>query len=572
MSSFLLFCLGCVPFILSFRAYPEPLIVSSLSAFLLLAILLLCAALRTGGLRFGKVSLVLLFSGIAIMLHSGLLARGGIVSAVLPGFSTVLCALVVATFSGVDARERERWEVFFALGLVAGGLFNIVSAWGQWLELDLGSIFIGSDDLSTSDIYGNIGQRNIFVSYLFITYFALLFLVSDKSYGVKVGVLYAILVGLTVALTGSRAALLYLLVALLLPLFVAPPKRGAWLRPGICLALALLFMQSFIHLYGDALTGVERFAGGDAVRLDEYGKAVAIFSDNWLVGVGMQNYALSSFEFSVRNGLSSSSGEAWSHPHNLFLMLLVGCGLLGILISIAIFWLTYSVLAQKEKGGGWLFGIGALACVFIHSQLEYPLWMFGYFVVFCVLVGVVVLEEGWSLRGWGRGLVVVVMSGSMAVALHALYGHFVLVENYTAIDGAGENKKRIHKIYSVAVNPVISQASDLVVLNYLVPGQKGWPGSYCLFERLAHEVPSYTLLDQMGFYAWYAGEFSLAESIFKSRKIYYPKKDWVTLEGLFDQYYLGGAAEQWGVFMKRESVFFGGVEPFSVMDSQVCIR
>lgn len=572
MSALLLFCLGCVPFVLSFRAYPEPLIVSSLSAFLLLAMLLLLASFRSGGLRFGKVALVLFFVGVALMLHGSLLARDGIVQAALPGFSIVLCALVVAVFGGTEVRERERWAIFFTLGLLAGGVFNVVSAWAQWLGIDLGALFIRPDELNISGVYGNISQRNIFVSYLFITYFAMIFLVSDKAYGIRVGSLYAVLVGLTVALTGSRAAFLYALVALLLPLLTTQSKRSAWLWPGVCLTLALLFMQGVIYLYGDALTGIARFAGGDSVRLDEYGKAIAIFSENWLVGVGMQNYALSSFELSVRDGLPSATGEAWSHPHNLFLMLLAGCGLLGVLISVAVVWLVFRVLRQEERGGRWLFGVGALACVFIHSQLEYPLWMYGYFVVFCVLVGVVVEDAGWSLRRWGRGVVVTAMLGSMAIAVHAMYGYFVLVENYAAVDGAGENERRIHRVYSVAVNPIISEAADLVVLNYLVPSQKDWRGGYCLFERLAHKIPSYTLLDQMGFYAWYAGESALAERIFRARKIYYPKKDWVALEALFEQYYSLELVEQLDEFMKYEKNSFVNAEPFSITASQVCLR
>ncbi|MDT4877426.1 hypothetical protein FQZ97_1129410 [compost metagenome] len=156
------------------------------------------------------------------------------------------------------------------------------------------------------------------------------------------------------------------------------------------------------------------------------------------------------------------------------------------------------------------------------------------------------------------------------MSLHAVYGYFVLVDNYAAVDGADRNKIRIKEVYAVSVNPLISEAADLVVLNYLVPDRSNWRGGYCLFEGLAHSIPSYTLLDQMGFYAWYAGEVALAESVWRVRKIYYPTRGWDTLRGLFEQYYPGDFAGRWADFMALEQEGFNSAQPFSVARSTLC--
>jgi hypothetical protein len=250
-------------------------------------------------------------------------------------------------------------------------------------------------------------------------------------------------------------------------------------------------------------------------------------------------------------------------------MLLAGCGLVGVLASAVIVWLAVYVFKRRGKDSTWMFAVGALGCVFIHSQLEYPLWLFGYFVVFCVLLGIVIEEEGYAIKSFARGLIVFAMAGSGLISVHAVYGYFVLVRNYAPIEGADANRERIHSAYAVSVNPLISQAADLVVLNYLVPSQENWLGGYCLFEKLARTIPSYTLLDNMAFYAWYAGKDRLAQSILLSRSIYYPKRDWGALNGMFQRYY-PGQDKAWLQFVSLESGGFSNVRPYLLTESDVC--
>ncbi|BAN46697.1 hypothetical protein PCA10_09650 [Metapseudomonas resinovorans NBRC 106553] len=493
------------------------------------------------------------------------------VMAASPGISVILAALVVAMFSGAGAAKKIDLTMAFALGLILGGVFNVVAGWGQWLELDLGPLFIGKGELSAGGVYGNIAQRNIFVSYLFITYFAFVYYFSGRSYALRVAPIYGVLVGATVALTGSRAAVVYVLVAVFLPVFLTGKSRRLWLWSGALLLLSNVVTQAYLYYQGGPLTGVERFVYGESFRLDEYRKAFSIFLANLPMGVGMQNYALSSFELGVLDQLPSATGDAWSHPHNLFLMLLAGCGLLGVALSVLIVWLMAYVLRRGGKDDSWAFGAGALACVFIHSQLEYPLWLFGYFVVFCVLLGIVVDEGGYVLTRWGSKVVTVLMSGVALLSVHAVYGYFVFVQNYASVDGAERNRERLHSVYTVSVNPLISQTADLVVLNYLVPSRENWKGGFCLFEGLARSVPSYTLLDQMGFYAWYAGDFGLASSVWRAREIYFPNRDWETVRGLFERYY-PGQSDSWSDFLRLEKDGFNHVEPYFLSKSDVCRR
>ncbi|MFC4864494.1 Wzy polymerase domain-containing protein [Pseudomonas sp. MAHUQ-62] len=565
------FGLGFLPFVLPYRVYPDPLLVSSAVAFLLVAILLLSSVFRLGGLVFGRVSLSFLLLGALLVVQGSFLGRVNPTGSFFPGFSLVICSIVVAMFSGMEPLVRARVVRYFALGLVFGGGLNALAAWGQWLDISLGWPFLGRADFNQPGVYGNVGQRNVLVSYLFVSYFAMMYLATAMRVHSRYVMGYALMVGATAAITGSRTAIVYSVVVVVLPLLYRREVRD-WLRPGVTLVASFTLVQVLLYFFGSDLTGIERLAVGDAARLDEYAKALGVFRDNWLVGIGMQNYSVGSFEYGVRNYLPTLTGDAWTHPHNLFLMLMAGEGVLGVVLCAFILVLLLFVLSRPDKDGAWCFGVGGLACIFVHSQIEYPLWVFGYFLISCVLLGVVIAEKGRPAKLGSRFLVGVGLILSGGIAIHALYGYSVLVKNYYAVDDASANVERVQEVYRVSINPLISRSADLVVLNYLVPSKGGWKGSYCLFEKMARDVPSYTILDRMGFYAWYAGEGRLANSIWRARQIYYPDVSWDALSALFGAYYVGDREGQWNDFLAREKRSFDGVVPYVLSSSRVCSR
>jgi len=116
----------------------------------------------------------------------------------------------------------------------------------------------------------------------------------------------------------------------------------------------------------------------DSARLSELKKVLAHFPHlplkDILLGVGPGNYAGFSYKFDMVAVPQNISSGVWLHSHNIFTMLLVELGVIGVSIfSIFVFWVI-NVFFRKNLGLVRLTLILVLGVIFIHSNLEYPLW------------------------------------------------------------------------------------------------------------------------------------------------------------------------------------------------------
>lgn len=201
-----------------------------------------------------------------------------------------------------------------------------------------------------------------------------------------------ILFGLVCALTASRITILFLVFVGFLAWAAwrsdqrALNAKGAWLATGggivlICLLALPPVVESLEQNLGysteRSVSVIDRQT--DAYpRLVEHRKIASSMSDwdtrHWLVGFGPGNYGHFSYQhpLSPENGAGAQGG--WLHSHNIFSMILVEQGVLGLATILFLFGILAAELWRKRHHAYALPIAAGLGILFIHSNVEFPLW------------------------------------------------------------------------------------------------------------------------------------------------------------------------------------------------------
>lgn len=284
---------------------------------------------------------------------------------------------------------------------VAGGGLQATVGIAQYFESP--GLFASWIDIKQgSNIDGNIAQRNHFATQISLASVALIYLFSigRLSAGLSIALLGCF--AFAVALSGSRAVLLY---TLLITFFstIAYRKQAdtvhfRFLWMSSLLLFFFLFMQLLLPIltrwFTDILielgfmtsdlrllTAFERNqTEGILLRTSEWQKSWQMFIQAPFFGVGIGNYGWHSFLLQGTPTFASvAKPELFHHSHNIFFQVLAEFGLVGIFILL---WLLWSWLRQFIRRwlttAYWFIG-SCLAILLVHSNLEYPLW-YSYFL------------------------------------------------------------------------------------------------------------------------------------------------------------------------------------------------
>lgn len=156
-----------------------------------------------------------------------------------------------------------------------------------------------------------------------------------------------------------------LLVMLIVVPFVNEPLRASLVEVG------LLNESSVVSL-------ISRDIGEDSARLTELSKLLSAgdsFSlQQWLVGIGPGNYPQFSYQSDLLGAPEKLVAATWLHSHNIFTMIFVEFGLLGLLVLLTLCFVAFKALLSKELDLLVFLSVGGLGLLFIHSNLEFPLW------------------------------------------------------------------------------------------------------------------------------------------------------------------------------------------------------
>ncbi len=513
--------LACLPFSLPFKFYPNGDFVSNFVAFFLglLAFVVAVASRRDFYVSWFEIGL-LAFACIVFL--SG--REYGDISFFVILVGAVL-SVVVRTY--VAAGEKDFLLAALIVGLLLGGAFNLLAGVVQyfdWEESWRGLVFTGNSN-GPDQVYGNMGQRNIFGEYVSLVVLSLFLVFAQRKFSLSLWSVCVLLVGLLLALSGSRSVLLYIFLIAGVALFwyfrwSGRTQDGKLLLAYLLLAaLSLLVAQLLVSWFH--ITGLERTMQGDAARLAEWKKALLMLSEAFPFGVGWGGYPSHSFLMQLEQGIPGGGDTNWGHSHNIFLNLLVELGVgavlpVGLLLSIGV-----ALWSSPAKDARWLFSALTLGVLFIHSNLEYPLWYASGFFLFLLLVSTLQFKTYTiQLTAWMKGFLALLGVVVLAFSAWSAVGYYKMVRYTYPTNDMLVNMTRVAELNQLAANPVLTYSADLSSLNYLRAG--GGEERLCRLMEMSKRFPAKELLDGIILDALILEKEELAFSVARSRYRVFP--------------------------------------------------
>ncbi|AZN37372.1 PglL family O-oligosaccharyltransferase [Iodobacter ciconiae] len=377
-----LFLLG-VSFIWFIEPYSGDMIQASSMA--LLAGLGLCLSnIDKNNFQF-RVSHLSIICLLIIIVFDLMTHRSSFGASLLPILSALVCVFLLLLNKNEIPIKNVAWLLAISASLAA--IFT-------WLCYIFGNLTIlGRTYLIIIDgvASGPLQQRNLFSTHLLLG-------IASLSYLKHAGLNRArwlgglLLMAPMLALTQSRTGLVNIIVLLLLCIWFWYKKIVIYI-PLVYACVAMFFAQlltkPIFSLFGMSLgSAAERMThdGGLSIqlRLDASFRALQSFVEHPLLGSGFGNFAWQDFQIRSLGEYSYPNFvPLFSHSHNIISQFLAEGGVFGgmaVLILLGIFF--YHIwTVDNEKSA---FSILGLAILWIHSQLEYPLWYMNFMLIFFI--------------------------------------------------------------------------------------------------------------------------------------------------------------------------------------------
>jgi len=329
------------------------------------------------------------------------------VDIVFPGsnLAVAIILLLMALLAYLSVGLQQIWGTetlvkWLAWGLLIGAvlqsLIGLLQITGLASEFNgLVAYRIGRE---TTDIFGTIGQRNLYAHYLTWGIVASGYLAAEKKLKTLFAIPLIVFFALFVGFSGSRTALLYFLfIAIVVSLWHARLHDGRSYRLWIwlCLASAIaLLIQGAIVQIGDLFatqttSGIERILGGTGYiglgrRQAEWYKAWLTFQSYPLFGFGWGQFGSQSVKLQLLPIFAQTpfSSGLFTNAHNLFLHLLAEIGLIGFLATlIGFMWIARTYFTKPAQHAS-ILPVSMIGITLLHSMFEYPLWNIGFLAVF----------------------------------------------------------------------------------------------------------------------------------------------------------------------------------------------
>lgn len=190
---------------------------------------------------------------------------------------------------------------------------------------------------------------------------------------------------------------------------------------------------------------LERDALNDRFRSSEWKKAASAVPDmsvkELLVGVGPGQYARFSSENDHRVSAEALDNGTWGNAHNIFIMLFIETGFIGLAVFLAILVSIGWQVLKRPIDTNRLFLTGAIGLLLIHSNLEFPLWYAWFLMLFGLLL--LPLYENRLVENDSRrtkpfvGATCLLITVIMLISVGTSYGSFAriaLKENHNIDD------------------------------------------------------------------------------------------------------------------------------------------
>ena len=320
----------------------------------------------------------------------------------------IVCIMALVAASELKARSSQTFHnqisFFLWFGALVYGVVSLLKYYGllnlalPWLEVPGGRLsgVWGQPNLTTTtcwlgllagaSVFGQKQQKGWWYASILIFGWVLACAASRMSWLMVVGLLALVFVSrlprYQMAETHDASRLLARGIVLVVILLLVVPLLNQPLRE-VLVSFGLLDQSSVVSL-------ADRDIFHDSARLTEFSK---VFSEagtfswsQWLFGAGPGHYPVFSYHADMSLPPEGLVAGTWLHSHNLFSMVFVEFGLVGLAVVLA-FVVSIALTALKAPMNlPRFFSIGGIGLLFVHSNLEFPLWNLWFLVLFCLLL------------------------------------------------------------------------------------------------------------------------------------------------------------------------------------------
>lgn len=358
---------------------------------------LVCAARPTADDRLPAISAWLAAAALLLLAQPFLV---GIAYAELPAIGALYLAWAAAlAWLGrrlARALGAQTVIAWLAAALVAGGLVNAAAAFVQFYRIDSILSAFAADLGSPKGAYGQLAQPNHLSDYLALALASVAWLRLRGRIGLAAAIACAAVLLYALAISGSRASLLYLAAGAILAWWLG---RGRLCLAIVLAAAAYLALQlALAHTGlnhptlppGAAASGysampLDRVWRIDSVRQTLWAQALLMWAQHPLLGVGWGQYPGAYFEAAAAFG----GPPGYGHAHNIVAELAAETGIAGLAIAAAGYfaWWREARATDNDPRETWWTGM-LLAVIGIHSLVEYAVWYANFLGVAAVAAGV----------------------------------------------------------------------------------------------------------------------------------------------------------------------------------------
>lgn len=497
----LLGLVSVVPFLYPFHSEPQPGFYGEWIAFVLGAggsTVFLARAIWLK-LEVPKTAIYVLALVLVIAIQSLWVSRPYLAQGLLPGLYLCWAALLMTLAVWLRATiGLEKVTVTLGWFVLVGSLLHALTGLAQYLGIAgwLASIVAMKQSVA---IHGNVVHSNHFATHLVLGVVALIYLYSQRRLSAVLSFCLLGFFSVMAALSGSRAVLLYAVALTLLSLatckkrpdtprlrlvaaplfflvaFVCAQYLVIWANPWLMEELSAVSQNIDPFTHNVALERMPQIVSGIEARTSEWGKAWRMFLEAPLFGIGMGNYAWHSFQYQALPEFSHVPKPLlFSHSHNLFTQVLAETGIAGfsILFGLIIGWIRQF----KEPGfslHGW-FIAAALLVLFVHSNLEFPLWYSYFLGIAAVMLG---LGDNRTIR-----LTFTPWLGQLGVGLALFISGFILfftLMGFRSLANAPSTyietdaQETVYSLLRIANNPLLEPYAEAMLTTVMPLSKDG---------------------------------------------------------------------------------------------------
>jgi len=423
-----------------------------------------------------------------------------VTQALLPGLYIVWATvLVVLSYWIREQLGFERAVTVLAWMLLIGGALQAIVGLVQLFDTSEALAFV--IDPTAASVYGNIGQRNHFATQITLASFALVYLHAKDRANRALTIPLLLLFAFVLTVASSRAAAVYIVAGFLLSLVLYRATREPVHRrllQGTCLLLVsylvIQFSLPLLDIDGlKTLTAMQRIStDGIDVRLSEWHKAWLMFLESPLWGVGIDNYGWYSFNYQALPEFSALPATVlFHHSHNLIMQVLAELGVAGLLLLVfmAACWLR-PILPLWKDPSHWLI-LTLITVLFLHSNVEYPLWYSYFLGIAAILIGFGskgALKIGFTPSlGQFTSSVTLIFSGAMLVI--TLLG-FRDISNVHRLIVTTSPQQALTTVHAVSKNILLTPWAEAAIAIHGVPGKNNIDQQLLITTRVVQNRPN----------------------------------------------------------------------------------